>query len=76
MTAANEEDVLRDILGLHVDAARRSEVLAAFRDVLREIEKLRALDLSDVHPAVVFQPVAFTRDGALAPAQEKAGGGA
>jgi hypothetical protein len=49
-------DLLRDILGLEVDTERREAVLAAYREVLREITKLRALDLTDVHPAVVFTP--------------------
>ena len=49
-------DLIKDILGLEVDAERQVEVLAAYREVLREIEKLRSLDLTDVHPAVVFAP--------------------
>jgi hypothetical protein len=49
-------DLLRDVLGLEVDTERQEAVLAAYRDVLREIMKLRALDLTDVHPAVVFAP--------------------
>jgi Asp-tRNA(Asn)/Glu-tRNA(Gln) amidotransferase C subunit len=49
-------ELIRDILGLEVDAERQETVLTAYRDVLREIEKLRTLDLTDVHPAVVFTP--------------------
>lgn len=49
-------DLIKDILGLHVDAERQEAVLAAYQDILREIEKLRSLDLTDVHPAVVFAP--------------------
>jgi hypothetical protein len=49
-------DLIKDILGLDVDVERQEAVLEAYRDVLREIEKLRALDLTDVHPAVVFAP--------------------
>jgi len=58
MTQGSEPDWLRDILGLHVDDERRGTVIAAYRDILRELEKLRALDLTDVHPAVVFSPLA------------------
>jgi hypothetical protein len=49
-------DLIKDILGLEVDAARQEILLVAYRDILREIEKLRGLDLTDVHPAVVFAP--------------------
>ena len=49
-------DPFDDILAISVDNARLQSNLAAFRDVLVEIEKLRRLDLTDVHPAVVFDP--------------------
>jgi hypothetical protein len=48
----------RDILGLAVTPERAGENLVAFRDILAEIEKLRQLDLTDVHPAVIFEPTA------------------
>lgn len=51
-------DPWSDVLGSDLDARRRDEVLAAFADVLTEIEKLRALDLTDVHPCVIFEPTA------------------
>lgn len=51
-------DPWSDVLGSDLDPARREEVLAAFATVLTEIEKLRALDLTDVHPAVIFEPTA------------------
>lgn len=49
-------DPFRDIMGVDFDAARLDETLAAFAPMLDEIRKLRALDLSAVHPAVVFDP--------------------
>lgn len=55
--AGDNEDWLRDILGLDVDDERAAAVIAAYRDILAELRKLRALDLTDIHPAVVFSPV-------------------
>ena len=49
-------DPFRDIMGVDFDAARLDETLTAFAPVLDEIRKLRGLDLSQVHPAVVFDP--------------------
>jgi hypothetical protein len=43
---------------VELDPERRAVVLEAFRDVLAEIRKLRALDLTDVHPCVIFEPSA------------------
>jgi hypothetical protein len=47
-----------DLLGVQFTPERLGENLAAFHDILREIEKLRKLDLTDVHPAVIFEPTA------------------
>ena len=47
-----------DVLGVRFTPERLGENLAAFRDILREIEKLRQLDLTDVHPAIIFEPTA------------------
>jgi hypothetical protein len=58
----DQADLIKDILGLDVDAERQEAVLAAYRDVLLEIEKLRSLDLTDVHPAVVFAPASGPGD--------------
>ena len=54
----NDLDPYLDILGLDLAPERRAEVLAACRDILGEIRKLRELDLTDVHPAIVFEPTA------------------
>ncbi len=47
-----------DLFGLDLPPERLQEVLVAFADILGEIIKLRALDLTDVHPAIVFEPTA------------------
>lgn len=51
-----ETDLWRDIIGLDLPPERRAELLAAFETIAVEIARLRALDLTDVHPAVVFDP--------------------
>ena len=51
-------DVVRDVLGIDLPDERHAENLAAFARILEEIAKLRALDLTDVHPCVVFDPTA------------------
>jgi len=56
-------DPYRDILGVEVTPERLEENLAAFDDIRREIEKLRQLDLTEVHPAIVFEPTAPYRKG-------------
>lgn len=51
-------DPYKDLFGLDLPPERLQEVLAAYGDILAEIGKLRTLDLTDVHPAVVFEPTA------------------
>src|ERR1700740_281948 len=53
----NELEMLVEALGIQLEKERRSAVLAAFQPMAQEIAKLRSLDLTDVHPAVVFSPV-------------------
>jgi hypothetical protein len=53
----NEMEKLTEALGIQLEKQRRSTVLAAFQPIAQEIAKLRSLDLTDVHPAVVFSPV-------------------
>jgi hypothetical protein len=50
-------DKLAEVLGIDLPPERRAAVLAAFLPVAWEIAKLRNLDLTDVHPAVVFSPL-------------------
>jgi hypothetical protein len=56
-------DPYQDVLGIDLPTERREEVLAAYRDILAQIRKLRALDLTDLHPAVVFEPTIPYRQG-------------
>jgi putative NADH-flavin reductase len=57
-------DPYLDIIGVTFTPERLEANLATFRDILREIEKLRQLDLTDVHPAIVFEPTApYRREG-------------
>lgn len=55
-------DPWNDILDLGLPPERLADVLAAYRDILVEIGKLRMLDLTDVHPAIVFEPTAPYRN--------------
>ena len=50
-------DALAAAIGLEFEPARRTHVIRAFTDIAKEIAILRSLDLTDVHPAVVFSPV-------------------
>lgn len=49
-------EILRELLGIGPESERLRENLAAYRTILDEIRKLRSLDLSDIHPAIVFDP--------------------
>ena len=51
-------DPFRDILGVALAPERLAENLESYRTVLDEIRKLRELDLTEVHPAVIFEPTA------------------
>jgi hypothetical protein len=57
-STAFDAENLAEAIGFDVDPGRRVAVLAAFADIAKEIAKLRSLDLTDVHPAVVFSPLA------------------
>ena len=59
----NELDSLVDALGVELETERRAAVLAAFQPVAQEIAKLRSLDLTEVHPAVVFSPTPTSEQG-------------
>jgi hypothetical protein len=56
-----ELEMLVEALGVELDKERRAAVLAAFQPIAQEIAKLRSLDLTDVHPAVVFSPLPGNR---------------
>jgi hypothetical protein len=53
----DELEMLVEALGVKLERERRAAVLAAFQPIAQEIAKLRSLDLTDVHPAVVFSPL-------------------
>ena len=55
-------DPYKDILGVDFAPERLDENLEAFEAILEAIEKLRTLDLTEVHPAVVFDPSAGYTD--------------
>lgn len=55
-------DPYKEHFGLDLAPERLQEVLAAYGDILRQIEKLRSLDLTDTHPAIVFEPTAPYRN--------------
>jgi hypothetical protein len=52
-----------ELFGVAFSPVRLAENLAAYRDILAEIRKLRELDLTDVHPVVVFDAGAAFEDG-------------
>ena len=56
-------DPYKDILGVDFTSDRLAENLQAFEDILGAIRKLRELDLTDVHPAVTFDPADGYGDG-------------
>ena len=54
-------DLVRDVLGISLEPERVEENLAAYADILQEIVKLRTLNLSNIHPAVIFSPIAAAK---------------
>ena len=56
-------DPYKDILGVDFTPERLDENLQAFEDILNAIRKLRELDLTDVHPVVIFDPADGYGDG-------------
>lgn len=57
-------DRFTEILGTGVSEQRLRENLESFATILEAIRKLRSLDLTEVHPAVVYDPlVPYREDG-------------
>jgi hypothetical protein len=54
-------DPYADILGVDFSEARLRENLEKFESIAAEIRKLRTLDLTEVHPPIVFDPTAVYR---------------
>jgi hypothetical protein len=50
-------DPWNDILGLDLPPDRLQHDLKVFRDISEAIRKLRTLDLTDVHPVVIYDPM-------------------
>ena len=60
----NDPDIVDDLFGLDLPPTRLEELLAAYRTVAMEIARLRELDLTDTHPAIIFEPTApYRRKG-------------
>ncbi len=57
MNTSNSINVWNDLLDVQVTAERLSENLEAYKEILQEIRKLRNLDLTDVHPCIIFEPM-------------------
>jgi hypothetical protein len=49
-------DLYRDVLGIDLPSERLTEILRLYADILGAVMQLRALDLTQVHPAVIFDP--------------------
>ena len=57
-------DPYRDILGIDLPPERLAENLRLYEEILREVKKLRSLDLTETHPAIVFDPtLGYDEDG-------------
>lgn len=54
--AARDAHVLREWMGVAFASDRSAHNLTTYRSILAEITKLRELDLSATHPAVIFDP--------------------
>jgi hypothetical protein len=55
-------DLFREIFGVDFPDTRLQENLGAYRDILREIKKLRDLDLGTAHPVVICDPATAWRE--------------
>lgn len=55
---------IETLTGTTVGPERLVEVVAAYEPILSEIAKLRELDLTEVHPAIIFEPTAAYRSAA------------
>jgi hypothetical protein len=54
VTTTKTVDPYADILGVDLPASRVKENLEAFESIAAQIRKLRSLDLTEVHPPIVF----------------------
>lgn len=56
MSGPDPLDLVRDVLGIDLPPEQLAENLATFARIFEEIQKLRELDLTDIHPSIVFDP--------------------
>ena len=54
---------LQEIIGLELEEAELAEEIAAFADIAAAIRRLRELDLTLVHPVVIYDPTLPYRGG-------------
>jgi len=47
---------LQEVVGLDLSDEALAHELAAFADIAAAIRRLRALDLTEVHPVVIYDP--------------------
>jgi hypothetical protein len=52
----SDADDLLGLMGIDIPEEDRAHLLAVWRGIAAEIAKLRTLDLSEEHPAVIFDP--------------------
>jgi len=50
-------EALQDIIGTALTEQRLRQNLASYATILDAIRKLRSLDLTDTHPAIVYDPL-------------------
>lgn len=60
-TSIQAQASIKSLTGLTVTPDRLQELIQAYAPILGEIAKLRELDLTQVHPAVIFEPTAAYR---------------
>jgi hypothetical protein len=58
---ASSTEVVRRLCGTTISDERLQHLLAAYASILDEIARLRELDLTDVQPALIFEPTAVYR---------------
>jgi hypothetical protein len=56
--APTATELVARLAGTTLAPERFAEVMQAYEPIFEEIAKLHALDLTDVHPAVIFEPTA------------------
>ncbi len=55
---------LKEIIGVDLPDAELAEELAAFADIAAAIRRLRTLDLTEIHPVVIYDPTLSYRSRA------------